>query len=977
MQRFKRLGLALGLMLVGVAVAVQPLDAQGVGTIRGRVVEAGSQRPLSGVQVSVPGTGRGGLTNATGDYLIAGVPVGPRTVRAQMIGYTPGEQSVTVAEGQAARADFELAQSAIALEEIVVTGAGVATQRRALGNAVATVGGAEVAESPAVTIDQALAGKIPGAQIMSNAGQPGGGVSVRLRGTSSITGGAEPLYIIDGVIVDNSSDELINFGARANPTNRLADLNPNDIERIEVLKGAAAAALYGSRANNGVIQIFTKRGRADGLRITAETRTSLSTLERHLPFNMHPFDAAGNPVQRFDNERLIFRDAWSNDSYVSVAGGAERTRFYLSGGYTDQQGIMKGSDHQKVNVRLNVDQELSNWLSLSGGANYIKSNTGLVINGEQGMGGLLTAVVFTPTTIDFSARDPETGKYLIRQTTFPNPLEVIEDWSAPQDVSRFVGSFQARATPLERASIEYRLGYDAYNMETRLFIPRGTPADPDGGTQAALRDQQLINNDLVGSYGFDVGSAWELTTTAGMNHTYSNTQTLSASASDLTPFTELVRGAIQTASQNRFEATTLGFFAQQQVGWNNRFFLTGALRWDASSTFGPDERWQTYPKLSSSWVVSEEPFWQNSAISNWFSDLRLRAALGYAGNQPPRGSAYARFPLYTGTINVNRLGLVHLGQAGNPALKPERQREIEAGFDASFLDERFGVSFSYYDQYVTDLLLSRPFAPSSGYDEILANVGELSNRGVELQLTSRNADSPRFGWNTTFNFSRNRNRVEKLAGGAFFDPGSYINYVAVGQPLGVFRSFDYKRDERGQIVHDSLGLPLRADTQSIVGDPNPDFQASLANEFRLGSNLRVNVLFDGIFGHDVWNQTQRIMDNALRGNSELWEKELRGEVPKGYANRKSSIAGAYIEDASFVKLREIGVRYQLGEAVARRFGLNGVELEVLGRNLFTWTDYSGYDPEVNMFGTATVARGTDFAVYPNPRTVSFGVRVNY
>ncbi|HEX7239351.1 MAG TPA: SusC/RagA family TonB-linked outer membrane protein [Longimicrobiaceae bacterium] len=972
--------LGAALLLCAGLLAGREAEAQGTAyTIRGSVVDATS-RPVAGATVTLRNTQARTATDAQGRYtLVARVASGAYTLQLSALGRAEATRPVTLGADAAVEVGpVTLQTSALELEGIVVTGTGAPTARRAVGNTVATVSGEQVAEAGAISIDAALAGKIPGAQVMSNAGQPGGGASVRLRGTSSITGGAEPLYIIDGVIVDNSSDDLgINFGSRAAPTNRVADLNPNDIERVEVLKGAAAAALYGSRANNGVIQIFTKRGRSGGLDITAETRSSLGQLPRHLGFNMHPTDAAGRPVQRFDNESLIFRDAWSTDSYVSLSGGAERTHFFLSGGYTRQNGIMKGSDHSKINVRLNLDQELAGWLKISGGANYVSSNTGLVINGEQGVGGLLTAVVFTPTTVDFSARDPETGRFVTRQTTFPNPLEVIEDWSAPQEVSRFVGSFGASATPTANSTLEYRLGYDTYNMETRLYIPRGTPADLDGGTQASLRDQYLINNDLVGSYILDVGSALQLTTTAGMNHTYTRTENLSASASDLSPFTELVRGAIQTASQNRFETATLGYFGQVQAGVNDRLFLTGALRWDASSTFGPEERWQSYPKLSASYVLSEEGFWQNSGLGGWFTNLRLRAAMGYAGNQPPTGSAYARFPLYTGVVGINRLGLVHLGTAGNPSLKPERQREVEAGFDAGFFDERVGVSFSYYNQYVTDLLLSRPFAPSTGYDDVLANVGELSNRGIELQVNTVNVDRDRFNWSSTVNFSRNRNRVEKLASGDFGDPGSYINYVAQGEPLGVFRTFDYARDASGNIQYDAAGLPVRAAAVSIVGDPNPDYLASLRNEFRVGRRLHASFLLDGVFGHDIWNQTQRIMDGSARANSKLWERELRGEVPAGFANRKSLIAGAYVEDGTFVKLREAVLRYDLAGGLTRRLGVEGLQLELAGRNLHTWTDYSGYDPEINMFGTATVARGTDFAVYPNPRTFSLGVRVNY
>jgi TonB-dependent starch-binding outer membrane protein SusC len=308
-----------------------------------------------------------------------------------------------------------LTERALALDEVIVTGTAAPTARRAIGNAVSTVDTRQLQDSPALAIDQALQGKVAGALITSNTGTPGGGVSMRLRGTSSITGGAEPLIIVDGVIIDNNADQQINLGYRSNASNRLADLDPNDIERIEILKGAAAAALYGSRANNGVVQIFTKRGFSGRPRITVASRYGVSDLERRIPFALTPVNEAGEAVIRFDHQDLLFRRGMNTNTYASLAGGGGETRYYLSASYTGEDGIMIGSAHEKLNVRMNVDQGLGATFNISAGANYIRSNTDLVISGEQGDGGLLTAIVFTPTTVDLAARNPETGH---RSSTF-------------------------------------------------------------------------------------------------------------------------------------------------------------------------------------------------------------------------------------------------------------------------------------------------------------------------------------------------------------------------------------------------------------------------------------------------------------------------------------------------------------------------------------------------------------------------------
>ena len=947
-------------------------------TITGSVVAGESARPLPGVQVTVQGTNFGTLTDGEGRYMLrADLAAGAYEIRYAYIGRREVRQTVQLGASQSVVVpQVSLGEAALELDEIVVTGSAGPTTRRAIGNSISTVGEQEIEEAPAVTIDQALQGKVSGALITSNTGTPGGGISIRLRGTSSITGGAEPLFIVDGVIIDNNAEQQLNVGYRSNPINRLADLDPDDIARVEIIKGAAAAALYGSRANNGVVQIFTKRGVAGDTRVTASTRVMRSDLPRRIDFAMTPVDLAGDPVERYDPQDLIFRTGVGTDSHVSVSGGAQDTRYYLSASYTDQEGIMIGSAHNKMNARLNLDQAFGDRFSISAGANYISSNSDLVISGEQGEGGLLTAVMFTPTTTNLGEINEETGDYVIQQTTFPNPLVVVRDWQLPQTVDRFVGSLQARANPVQDLTLEYRLGFDNYTMETRQSIPRESAWQPEGRAISANRANMLINNDLVGNATWGAGPTLSMTTSAGMNHTYQRVDQLNASARDITPLTRFVRGAIQAASQSRTELVTLGFFGQQQVAWRDALFLTAALRMDASSTFGADERWQMYPKVAGSYVLSEEEFFP---FPEHFNEFRVRAALGYAGNQPPVTAAYARSPRYGTAINIDRLGLVPLAVGGNPELRPERQREVEAGFDFSALEDRIGFSFTWYDQLTEDLLLSRVFAPSTGVSSILDNVGSLSNTGVELELNTLNLRRDAFRWSSTFIYSKNENRVEELEGDPY--TAGYTNRVQEGQPLGVHYMRAFERDAQGNIVYDDDGNPiLHRDEEGtieplIVGDPWPDFTASLRNNFEIGDSWRLGVLFDGQFGHELWNQGQRIMD--IFGAGPLYDQLLRGEITPAGRTARQNIWEYYLEDASFIKLREASVRYQVPVSISNRIGAGGIQLEVLGRNLFTWTDYTGYDPEINMFGLSTVERGTDFAVYPNSREVSFGVRLNF
>jgi TonB-dependent starch-binding outer membrane protein SusC len=949
-----------------------PAAGQQAYTISGRVLDAGGAA-IAGAQVSLRGTGAGGLTTNAGAYsFTVTTSPGEYVLEVAFIGRETATRTIQLGSAVAIRVpDVVLRERALELDALVVTGMAAPTARRAIGNAVSTVSARELQQTPATTIDQALQGRVSGAVITSNTGTPGGGVSIRLRGTSSITGGAEPLFIIDGVVIDNNADQQLNLGYRSNASNRLADLDPNDIERIEVLKGAAAAALYGSRANNGVVQIFTRRGRVGEPEITVSSRMGRAELARRIDFALTPVNLDGSAVTRFDPQDVIFRTGSQMEHHVSLSGGGGDTRYYLSGGFTDEQGIMLASGHDKLNVRMNVDQGLGNF-QLSAGANYIRTNSDLVINGEQGEGGLLTAIVFTPTTTDLTARNPETGQLLNTAFVFPNPLEVVDSWDIGQSVNRFIGSLQARWAPVNMVNLEYRLGYDNYQMETSQFIPRGTATAPTGRAVSLNRYSTLLNNDLIGSLQWSAGDVVNLTTSAGMNHTYTWTQNLNATATDLGPVTELVRGAVMSATQGQTETATLGFFGQQQVGWADRVFLTGALRMDASSTFGPDERWQMYPKVSGSWVLSDEPFMEDLS-GEWLSQLRLRAALGYAGNQPPLASAYARFSRYGTTINVDRLGLVPLAQSGNPGLKPERQREVEAGVDISTFGDRAALSLTYYDQYTHDLLLSRPFAPSTGVGSVLDNVGEMSNRGIELQLNTVNLQRGSFGWNSTVIYSRNRNRVERLEGDPYFI--GYGNRVEAGQPLGMLYMTGFRRDPNtGEILSDEVG-PLASQTRIIVGNPWPEWTGSLVNEFTLGASWSASFMLDGQFGHQLWNQTRRIQD--IFGAGPLFDQLLRGEITQAERARHQSIWENYVEDASFVKLRQLAVRYSTSAAWLRSVGARAMQVELLGRNLHTWTDYTGYDPEINMFGLSTVERGVDFAVYPNARVYTLGVRLTY
>lgn len=958
--------------------------AQQTGTIRGRVTESASGAPVSSALVTVVGTSVGTVTDANGGFTIVDVPAGSQTVQARRIGFTPERRPIRIAAGGSETLNFILLPAATSLERVVVTGTAAPTTARALGTSIATVGGEEVAESRAMTVDAALQGKVAGAQITQNSGNPGGGgLSVRLRGTGSITSGSEPLYIIDGVIVDNSSDQLVDLGARSNVQNRLADINPNDIDRIEIVRGAAAAALYGSRANNGVVQIFTKHGRVAPPRLIAETRYSGERLAKRLDLNLSPVDATGKAVTRYDYQDYIFEPGNLKETSLAVDGGDAKTTYYAGGSYTNEQGIMRKSASLRKTARLNLSEQLFPKLRLNFGGNFVNTKNNFEPNGEQTQG-VITAVLFSPTTFSFF---PVNGVYPAAPTgaEFANPLEVIERWKAPQTINRFIGSANAMFTPASNVVMQYTLGYDGYSLEADQFIPRGSlpGVNVTGYSAAIVRDSRIVNNDAVATLTSHPARALEAGTSVGVNFTTQFIQTTTAVARDLLPTGELVSaGASPAVGQSRFNLATLGYYVQQSLAWRDRLYLTGAVRRDASSTFGSGDRWQTYPKLSLSYVISDESYYKNSFLGSIVPSLRLRSALGYAGNQPSLANAYARYDSYVKAVNNDRIGTVNSTALGNDSLRPERQREVEFGGDLGFLRDRLNFELTFYNKRVSDALLSRPQAPSTGYTTQLANIGEISNRGVELLARALLMDGRAVRWNSTVTYSRNRNRVDKLIGAPF--TLGYANRVQQGEPLGFFFAELPQKNAAGEDSIDAAGLIVRSPTatrvSTKVGDPNPDWIGSLLNEVDIGSRLHFRALLDGSFGGEVLNFTRRIMDTFGTSADVAREYLPVGDpnrLAPGYLRSKRFYFGKYAEDGSFVKLRELSLTYNLTPFFANVIRAKGLDLTVSGRNLHTWTSYSGYDPEMNLFGQRTVERGNDFGTYPIPRVWSIGVRATY
>jgi TonB-linked SusC/RagA family outer membrane protein len=965
--------------------------------IKGTVTDGRTKLPIAGVSIRINNKFIETTSNANGAYeIVAKIPAGKYQVTFSYLGYTQNTQNLDLGDQKSITLDASITEDLVRLNEVVVTGTSVATSRKTLGNAISTVGAKDFANSNATSIDQALSGKIAGAQITQNSGNPAGGISVRLRGTSTVVGAADPLYIIDGVIVNNSSTELLDLGGYAQ--NRLVDINPADIDHMEIIKGAAAAAIYGSRASNGVVQIFTKKGKEGKPSYSFSTNFKVSDVRKTLDVNTYPFrfnnttvtDLTKTAVQRYDYQDDIFRSAIGTENNLSVSGGSNGTQYFVSGNYLFNQGIIDKSDFSRAGARARVDQRLNDWLKISAGMNYVLSSSHEIPNGGLNEAyGALTGFIFSNNFIN-PAADPATGIYPSTSPTAvqrTNPLEAINRFQFAQRTSRFIGNFQATATPIKGLSINYVLGYDNSTQIGTGYIPVGntTPSYNTGFSKRADKTSFLVNNDINVSYQTKLADWLQSTTGIGGTAQSEKIYQTGITATQLGLIGQTINNGVSVPSEFRSDINVMGAFIQQTFGIKEKIYLTGAARYDVSSVFGASNRGQFYPKVSASYILSNEKFWSGK-LSNVISSIKLRASYGQAGNLTAIG-AYDRYSSY---VPVNSAGLPSVYSPtllGNIGIKPERQEEIEVGTDLSFFKDRLGVEFSYYKKDVKDLLLLANLTPSTGYSSQYINVGTMTNKGFELMVRGVPILTKEVKWDVIATYSRNKNVVNNIPGGVLTFAGGFGQVAAVnGSPLGAFYATYFARNADGSLLLTPGGLPQTekagrtggqpsgATLKKVIGDPNPDWVGSLINEVSVGKHFSFRAQLDASIGGDVFNFTKRVGDRDLYGGLKGYEPELRGEVPKGTSAALFSIFENWIEDGSFVKLREVSASYSFKP---KFLPTGSMRFSLAGRNLFSIDKYSGYDPEINAAGQSSAVRGFDFVEVPIPRQIVLGFNLTF
>ncbi|MBC6989416.1 SusC/RagA family TonB-linked outer membrane protein [Hymenobacter sp. BT491] len=1045
--------LCLGLLLPTRALAQAGGSAQAY-TLQGRVTDERGQG-LPGATVLITGTTLGASTNADGGYsLTVNVAPGSYTITFSTIGFRAATRSVTLGSNPTVTTDVSLTEARQSLDAVVVVGSTVSVNKRELGNSINTVSARELTQSGSGAVLNSLQGKVPGAQIVQNSGDPAGSMSVRLRGIHSLAGSSDPLYVIDGVIVSNNSTNVSQLALSSDVgtanvgQNRLADLNPNDIESINVINGAAAAAQYGSRAANGVVLITTKRGQAGAVRVSAYTSFNVNELRKMVPVNTYgkqfgfadlrlypiggvtPAQLAANPgtttiginragvttqlasnlvdVTRYNYFDDIFRTGHGTDDGVSLTGGSEGTQYYVSAGYLKNEGIIKGTDFTRYSLRTRLDQRLTKWAKLTAGLSYSNSFSNEKANGNV-FYSPINSVNITNNIYDINRRDAK-GDLLAVEPTRVNPLSTIEDMKFTQRVNRTIGNLQLNLTPFRGFSIDYLLGADVIAQAGQGYIrpypyqaTAGLPAAryPLGFASNGLLNGLQLNSDINLGYERQLGEAFKVSVLAGYSYQYVRQELTQTRGQNLTPFITTVSGAASNTVTSSFDVPEQfdlsGAYAQATLGYHNLAFLTGAVRRDRSSKFSASETNQYYPKVSGSLVVSDLGFWQDAGYAKAFSTLKLRASYGQAGGLTGIRS-YDRFYQYQPVGFLGRNTYLPGSQLANSQVRPERLNELEVGADLGFLNDRLSLGATVYKQKTKSLLAARNLAPSTGGLTIVTNVASLENKGLELQLSATPVKTSSFTWDFTALYNRNRNKIVDLPGANGLQQAISVDnvagapvYLLAGQPVGVFYGSGYARNPDGSLLLTSQGFPQDERTSGqavgsttftparesggqpsyaagttianiVIGNPNPKWTGSFSTNLTY-KKLSLHVLLDAVQGVDVFNADKRTRQGV--GLGDLAEKELRGELPRGYIFAIYNTQEFRIDDGSYVKLREAALSYELPTFTSY---ISGLTLSLVGRNLYSWDNYNGFDPETSAGGSSDLLRAIDFGNVPIPRT---------
>ena len=1014
-------------LAVAFVVAVLPYRAEAqTRDISGKVTQAVVGTPIADVTVGIVGQQVGVRTNERGEFRMR-VPSGEVVVLARQLGFK--RQTIRLGPTENT-ANFVLEKDVLQLEGVTVTGQATTTDRRVAATAVATVAGPELNRVPARSIESNLAGKVAGARMFENSGAPGGGAQIQIRGATSVLASGDPLYVVDGVIISNAS---ISSGANsvsratgggAAPSaqdqvvNRLADLNPNDVENIEVLKSAAATAIYGSRATNGVVVITTKRGKQGKATWNVVQRMGTQQAQRllgHRSFanyaEVKPYVGGvyGDSVARaacgsgacpsFDWQKELYgRTSPSWETLLSSAGGANNTRYFISLNDRQESGIAVNTGARRTGGRINLDQTIGTKLTVSAGLDVTRNffQRGFGNNDNAGVSPIYS-LAYNPAIIDLTQKDAS-GRFVqmpfYTGSTRPgfgtsNPFEVFNFADNTESVWRQSGNvrvgYTALSTTKNSVQLSYLTGVDRFQQEGYQYFPnyfQVEPADGFLGTANQVNASSLQMNQGVNAvWTFSPGGKWLTSATTSFGGTY-ETQALnqySVRGRGLLPTRKVVFGATDISITNaRTEFRDQSLYAQTQLLMlDERLALNAGVRADRSSANGDREQYFTFPKFSGSYRFVKP-------LTDKIDEIKFRAAWGQSGNRPRFGD---RDILYAdGGLIGGGGSLVSAGQLGSTTVKPEVMNELEFGTDATLFGGRIGIEFSRYQRRITDLLLTFPLAPSSGLGTQVINGGQLSVLGTEGVLSAVPVRTRNFEWTTRIIYNQNAQFTDSIPVPAFAVAGSFG------------ASYGRNRIQRGTRTTNIWGnAPLRPNTvpgqpnvvaDTILFDSNPVHTTTFNNDFSY-KRFTLSALVDWRNGGYVSNMTNNLWDEggqsrdftATAPNSILPDSRACGTEGLGacrYATFNSGDIRPYIQKGSYVKIREVTLNYQAPDALAKKIpGASSLRFNLAGRNLAIFSKYWSFDPEFSNFGNSNFNRFIDLAPFPASRQFFFSVDVGF
>ncbi|MFN7116546.1 MAG: SusC/RagA family TonB-linked outer membrane protein [Saprospiraceae bacterium] len=1001
-------------------------------TISGKITDP-TNEPLVGATVLVQGTSTGTASDVNGEFTL-NVPDGGTTLVISYTGFT----TRTVALGSESTYNIIMETEAAVLQDIVVVGYGTATRKELTGS-VSKVSGETISRLPVTGLDQALQGQAAGVQVTNTSGTPGSAVSIRVRGTSSINASSQPLYVIDGIPINTGSYSQLGFGGQT--TNALADLNPADIESMEILKDAAAAAIYGSRASNGVVLITTKRGRQQKTQVSLNSYYGVQDVWKTIPTTTGPEYVAlvqEAIVNRFGAGRLpsqsglqgldadpstypttnwqdeIFQTAPMSQTDLSFSGGNERTKFYVSGSYFTQDGTIKGSNFDRYSFRTNLDNLVTDKFKVGLTSSFSRSVSTRINNDNNIFGVLSTAVLLGSHIPTFNA-DGTYGRD--RNASIENPIAAYREPTNDVFSNRLLASVYGEYTILKGLNFRTSVSADYINFREFRFNPTTTNAGAGtGGTgiEALNAELNLVNENYftyrtsLGKLNFDgllgasfQNSSQEFFFGQGENFPGNTIKTLNAASIK------------RDVTSGRSEWGLNSYFSRFNFSWDEKYIISASVRADGSSRFGADNRWGVFPAASVAWNISEEGFLQDSRL---ISNLKLKASWGIRGNQEI-GNFASRALISPGTNYLQRAGLAPT-QLGNPALTWEEREDIDLGLELGLFDDRLSLTVEAFQGTTNELLLNRPLVGASGFTGITENIGSIRNRGIDVTLNTLNINAEKFTWSTTLNVSVFENEILKLAGTPF--AAGFASWVEEGQPLGAFRGAKVVKVFQTQAEIDALNATAKERTgnanavyqstltrpgdlmfedinndgvitgadQKILGDANPDFYGGITNNIS-AFGFDLSFFFQFSIGNEIYNNTNSFAEgmNGVFGQfasvSNRWTPNNPQEnirFPRavfGDPNNNRRVSDRFIEDGSYVRLKNISLGYNLPNSLLKKLNMSKARIYVSGQNLLTFTDYSGFDPEVSTFANTNTAPGTDFLTFPQARTMIVGLNLGF